>query len=320
MEQLTGKDLLEKMGELPTFEMDERKRQETVMKIRQAQPPKQKWGMFPQKAGIWAALAAMFIIIPILYITEFTSQKQQGSTGNIDIEEKFGLSYFGLRDGKNGLVGMDTNYGISEKASIMGPKEWVANDYRGSSKVMVFIWGNSDELIGKKLTLTATHKETGEDLTLVDQPLAGKHFDADAHLLTSFPVFPTDGLWELEYTINGEQFANYPIYVYEPYIEFKKATLLLSQSKIFAGEYQDVPLELEGADLPSQVTVKIHNLKEDFSQEFNFKKEDEFIRATDGKVFTGYSGTVTFLKSGNYEIEALGNSGEFEVRIPGEQE
>src|SRR4051794_19035332 len=112
MEQRTGKDLLEKMGELPTFEMDERKRQETIMNLRHAQPPKQKWGMFPQKASIWAALAAMFIIIPILYLTEITPRNQQGATGNIDIEEKWGLDYFGLRDGEKGYVGSDTNYGI----------------------------------------------------------------------------------------------------------------------------------------------------------------------------------------------------------------
>ncbi|OCA90521.1 hypothetical protein A8F94_01145 [Bacillus sp. FJAT-27225] len=321
MEHLTGKDLLEKMRELPAFEMNESNRQETIRKLRTAQPAKPKWGMFLQKAGIGAALAAVLLILPILYMNEVVPE--QGQHGAARPNEQVGASgepdYFSLRDGKIDVYGLDTNYGLPGKASIMGPTEWVAKDYRGGGKVMVFAWGDSRELVGKQLKLTAIHKKSGKELVLADMPLAGKHFDADAHILTSFPEFPTHGLWELNYEVADKPFASYSILVNEPYIEFEKATLLLSQTYIFAGEYNDLALEVEGEGLPSEIVVKIHNIKENFSQEFSFGNKAESIRATDGKVITSYSGSMTFLKSGSYTIEALGNSGEFEVRIPSDQ-
>ncbi|MDZ5471383.1 hypothetical protein SM124_06445 [Bacillus sp. 31A1R] len=315
MEHLTSKDLLKKMKELPQFEMEANKKHETIMKIREARTTKTKRKFSFQKAGVWAAIAAVFILFPVVYLTQvFPDQQKQGSL--VPNQESQEADYFALLDENMNPVGSDYNYGIPEKASIMGPKEWVANDERGSSKVFIFLWGEQDKLSGKKLTLTAKHKKTGDELLLSDRPLAGKLYNADAHLVSSLPVFPSDGEWELTYLIDEEIFAQYPVYVKESYLNFEDSTLLISKMDIFAGEYEKLQLEVEGADLPLEVTLKLYHPEEKNSQEFTFTKEDEFIRAKDNKVVTMYTGNITFLKSGHYEVEVLNNSGKLEVRRP----
>ncbi|MGN1402251.1 MAG: hypothetical protein ACI4XL_12205 [Bacillus sp. (in: firmicutes)] len=68
------------------------------------------------------------------------------------------------------------------------------------NKYMWHFWGVDD---GANLTVQATHEESGERITMIeDEQLAGKNNGADVHLSSSLGL-PKTGMWELNALVDA---------------------------------------------------------------------------------------------------------------------
>ena len=82
-------------------------------------------------------------------------------------------------------------------------------------KYMWHFWGNDNEFVGN-LTVNASHKESGEQLTILkDISLGGPNNEADQHTPTMMSL-PKEGLWKLDAYIGEKLFGSVIVKVHKP--------------------------------------------------------------------------------------------------------
>ena len=72
-----------------------------------------------------------------------------------------------------------------------------------AAKLMLYFWGNPSKLINQNYRVEAVNV-FNEKIILSEGLLSPPLNNEDAHTLTSFPAFPTEGKWQLSFlsTIN----------------------------------------------------------------------------------------------------------------------
>ncbi|MDF2854271.1 MAG: hypothetical protein K0Q87_122 [Neobacillus sp.] len=317
---MSEKDLLEMLSEFPKHELSTVKRTEMLKKIGEQRYKKKAFTFNIQRVAALAALFLLAIIAPILYFSNEEDGKNIGTGTVTEVEPAEQGVYFALEnEGKP--VYVDSNFGIPNKVSLLAPKEWVAYDHRGPSKIMVFLWGKEIDL-NQPLQIEATHIYTGEKRRLNGQ-LSGGMYGADAHAIVDFSfLFDMKGDWNLGFegtNTNGkeEKIGEFAIYVKDQYISLgRSSTLLISKEDLFAGFYKDASIEVSGENLPEEIELKITNKDESSDvTSFIFKNKTDYT-TTDGKPISMYTGDFQINKSGNYQFELLGFSEQVTVHKP----
>ncbi|MBU8879839.1 hypothetical protein BGM26_12650 [Bacillus sp. FJAT-29790] len=312
MPHLSDKKLLEKMKEFPDHELTSEQRNKIILNIRNHKVKERKFSFNWQKIGILGALLAIFILVPVLLIDSIGSDKDLRFGTNVEIGES-GV-YFALIDEKGNPHHADSNFGIPNKVSLLSPPEWIADDYRSVSKIMVYIWGDEEKLLYKDMKIEAVHIDSGLTQELAFLKLSGGIYGSDAHAVTSFPVFSKPGIWKLQFFLEDEPYAEFSIGVKEPYVKVGNSTILISQEDLLAGVYEDVSLEVEGADLPEKLKLELFRLEDGTKATFIFKDKTDYIKADNGQNISMYSGDLTLKKSGKYRMTILNQSSSIEVR------
>jgi len=319
LSNLSDKELLEMMGDFPKHELSTRQRMELLQGIREAGSRKQKKPFQLQRFGAFAALLVLVLMAPILYFSNTGEEHLPKSSTSVTMEAEEG-DYFGLMDEDGKRLYTDSNFGIPNKVSLLAPKEWVVWDNRGTSKVMVFLWGK-DLDVYQTLNIDATHVETGIKEHLNNAPLSGGMYGADASAIADFYPFDKRGKWNLEFTVynsNGEKkkIGEFSIYVKDHYVLMGNSTLLVSQEDLYAGFYEDAYIEVEGEDLPAEIELEIINEEneEDISS-FTFTDKTDYT-TTDGTNISMYKGDFQIKKSGKYSFRVLGQSNLVNIGMP----
>jgi hypothetical protein len=317
---MSEKGLLEMLSEFPKHELSTVKRTE-MLKIIGEQRYKKKVIKFNiQRVAALAALFLLVIIAPILYLSNEEDGKNTRNGAVTEVGQAEKGEYFALEN-QGKPIYVDSNYGIPNKVSLLAPKEWVAYDNRGPSKVMVFLWGKQIDL-NQSVQIEATHIYTGEKRQLNAQ-LSGGMYGADAHALVNFSfLFDMRGEWNLGFAVSNtsgkqEKIGEFSIYVKDQYISLgRSSTLLISKEDLFAGFYKDASIEVSGENLPEEIELKIIN-EDDSSNvtSFTFKNKTDYT-TTDGKPISMYTGDFQINKSGNYQFELLGFSEKVTVHKP----
>lgn len=315
MNNLSDKELLEMMADFPKHELSTKERTEMLKRISGEVVTKPKRQVNFQRIAAVAAMFILAIIGPMLYFSNTIGENNsQGGSGTTETQE---ANYFALKDKDGKPLYGNSNYGIPNKASLLAPEEWIANDKRSVAKMMIFLWGDYKEFANKPLYVDAVNKKTGEKERLTEAVLSGGIYGADAHALTSFKPFSSPGVWNLQFSVGNKEIATFPIYVKEAYITFGKSTLLISPEDLLAGVYEHEFIEVEGKNLPEEIELKIFELENGTSKTtaFPFKKVADYT-TTDGKTVSHYGGSFTLEKSGQYQFSVLEESQTVVVRKP----
>ncbi|MBO0960301.1 hypothetical protein J1P26_11365 [Neobacillus sp. MM2021_6] len=310
MSHLSDKELLDVLADFPKHELTTNQRTEMLKKFGSTDSYKLKRPFPFQRITALAAVFILILIAPILYFT--SREERTPKTGSTKIEVQEG-DYFALRDESGKPLYGDSNFGIPNKVSLLAPKEWVVWDQRGTSKIMVFVWGK-DFASDPTLSIDATHEATGIKQHLTNARLSGGKYGADAHALVTFTPFDKRGKWNLEFTVSNtvgekKKIGEFPIYVKDHYVLLgSKGTLLISQEDLYAGFYNDAYIEVSGENLPEEIELEI-NSEEDPSDtsKFTFKEKTDYT-TTNGEKISMYKGDFQIKKSGRYSFGVLGES------------
>nr|WP_263325356.1 hypothetical protein [Neobacillus sp. Marseille-Q6967] len=316
MNKLSEQELLETLSNFPKHELSTEKRMEIVKILGRQRTPKVKKVNLQRMAAI-AAMFVLVLIAPILYFLNGKSENisQNAKTGKEVIRAQEG-DYFALKDENGKPINADSNYGIPNKVSLLAPVKWIAKDKGSLAKMMVFLWGDYEkDFANKILKVNAVHVKTGVTAELAEAGVAGPHNGADAHVLTSFNEFAFPGVWNLEFSVGDKKVGEFSVYVKEPYVKVGNSTILISQEDLYAGFYEDVIIEVEGSDLPSEIKLQLFELDNAEVSEFTFKDKTDFT-TTAGKNISTFTGDFLFKKSGKYRLTILQQSEAVEVRKP----
>ena len=312
MTHLSDKELLTKMKILPAYELNEVQKTRIIKGIREQKAPRRRFGYSFQQVGVLGALLAILIIAPVLFLMHMELPETNSSAG---VERAEVGEYFALFNEAGKPIYLDSNYGIPGKVSLLLPIELIAEDYRGVSKIMVYLWGNSDDLINKDMKIEGVHVDSGYTQEMASFTLSNGMYGSDAHALTSFMPFEKQGDWNLKFIYKEETFGEFSVYVKEPYVEIDKATLMISKEDLVAGTFEDVNLEIEGENLPEQVKLRLFNLDDGTAEEFTFSDRTDFIKASTAKKASIFTGDLVLKNSGKYRITVLNQSVPIEVKV-----
>lgn len=307
---LSDKELLKKLKELPAYELNGEQKTRIIKSIREQKTPRGKFGFSFQRVGVLGALLAVLIIVPVLFLENMNLTETNSSAGveRAEIGRNFALFN---EDGKP--IYRDSNVGIPGKVSLF-PVEWVAEDDRGVAKIMVYLWGNPDDLVNQDMKIEGVHVGSGFTQEMASFALSSGMYGSDAHSLTSFKPFEKHGFWNLKFMFGEETFEEFSVYVKEPYVKIGEATLMISKEDLVAGTFEDVNLEVEGEHLPEEVKLRLYSLEDGTTEVFTFSDRMDFIKSSTGKKVSMYTGNIVLKKSGNYRITVLNQTEPVEVR------
>lgn len=309
MTHLSNKDLLKKMKELPVYELNSVQKNGIINRIREQKRPRRRSGFSFQRVGVFGALFAVLLIVSVLFLVNMELPETNFSAG---VERAEIGEYFALYNEARNPIYLDSNYGIPGKVSLLLPVELVAKDYRGVSKIMVYLWGN--DLINKDMKIEGVHVNSGYTQQLASFTLSNGMNGSDAHALTSFKPFEKHGYWNLKFIYSEGTFGEFSVYVKEPYVEIGKATLMISREDLLAGTIEDVNLEIEGEGLPEEVKLRLYSLEDGTAEVFTFSDRMDFIKSSTSQKVSIFTGDIVLKKSGKYRITVLEQSVPAEVR------
>jgi len=315
LNNLSDKELLEVMMDFPKHELNTKQRTEILKIISEAgsQKPKKQWKI--QRLGAICALFVFAALAPLLYYLNTGNRMNSSASDHAGSAEAEQADYFALTENGESFY-IDSNYGIPDKVSLLAPKDWIAKDERSVAKIMIFFWGNYEKkFANKNLTVNAIHEKTGVREQLASTTLSGPIYGADAHSMTSFKPFSDSGKWDLQFAIDGKEFAAFSIYVKKPYVQTDKWTLMMSQEDLYAGFYEDVPIEVTGEDLPEEIELEVFSLETGEITKFTFGNKSDYT-ASDGKKISMYQGDFQIKKSGQYRFTAVNSSQAVEIGRP----
>jgi len=281
----------------PKYTLDDKKKTRVLNVLKNHNNKKQK--------KLWlkpvAAIIFAFSLIGVILLNQF-DLFHQGKNGH-----HLETIMFSSPKGERFIV-EEHNYtaiGIQGKIGILDTFEnFVANDKRRVSKIMLYFWGNSEKLVNKKFRVEAK-SDQNENITLAKGMLMGPLYSEDAHTLTSFQPFTHEGTWELSFYIEDQRYSAFTVEVLPPLPKTKDFTLLESPKEIGVGK--ESVLNLEGTTKKDE-GVEVQLLDE----EGNVLDHSVFIQdvmyydsETLNEVF-GYTGTLTFPYKGTFILEIDG--------------
>jgi hypothetical protein len=316
LSQLSDKELLEVMAEFPKHALNTKQRTNILKVLGESGGRKQRNPINVQRFAAMAAVLIMLMIAPILYFShsEDKDTVKTGAKGETVQQVEKGDT-FALID-KNGSHYVDSNYGIPNQVSLLAPKDWVAADERSVAKMMIFLWGNYEkDFANKTLKVNATNVETGAKEQLATAVIAGGMYGADAHALTSFKPFTLSGAYNLEFMAGNKKVGEFSIYVKEPYVQIGDSTLMISKEDLYAGFYENVPIEVSGENLPPEIELELFQVETAEVTTYTFKDKTDYT-TTDGKQISVYTGDFQLKKSGKYRISVMQRSEVIDVRKP----
>lgn len=313
MTHLSDKELLKKMKELPAYELNVEQKTRIIKGIREQKTTRRRFGFSFQRAGVLVVLFAVLIIVPVLFLENMELPEMNSQAG---VQKAESGEYFTLFDEAGKPIYLDSNYGIPGKVSLLLPGELVAEDYRGVSKIMVYLWGNPNDLVKEDMKIEGVHVDSGFTQEMASFTLSKGLYGSDAHSLTSFKPFEKQGYWNLKFINDEGTFGEFSVYVKEPYVKIGKATLMISKEDLMAGTFEDVNLDVEGEDLPDQVKLRLYSLEDGTAEVFTFSDRMDFIKASNAKKVSSFTGDIVLKKSGKYRITVLNQSVPVEVREP----
>jgi hypothetical protein len=191
-------------------------------------------------------------------------------------------------------------FGVEGKLGILGASEsFVAEDARRGSKLMMYFWGDSSKLIDKNYRVEALNSYNNK-IILSEGVLTSPLYSEDAHTLTRFTPFPTEGKWQLSFFIEDQLFEEFTMEVLPPFPKTEHYTLINHPMELKVGEETEIYIE-SPAESGKKIEVKLINKKGSIVSEQIFIQDGTFIAGSGGYIYH-YSGNIKFPERDTWKL------------------
>ena len=291
------KNLQEKLKNLPKHTLNTEQKNNIMLSLKSKRKTQKKNQLLVSFISITVVCAIVFFLI-------ISENKEKGTWLN-ELKQAFQPQIeLTAQEGKvfeeppYEVIGVEGKIGI-----LVFNEQFVAEDSGRGAKLMIYFWGNESELVGKTYRIEAKNAY-GKELRLSEGVLDRPLYTDDAHTLTSFPPFPTEGKWQLSFFVEDQLFEEFTLNVLPPYPKTKNYTFGDSPMEIKVGKETDVFIA-STVDSGKEIKVELKNKKGRIVSEENFEQEEIFTGAT-GESTYNYSGSIKFPEKGTWTLEIGG--------------
>lgn len=191
-------------------------------------------------------------------------------------------------------------FGVEGKLGILGVSEkFVAEDARRGSKLMIYFWGDSSKLIDKSYRVEALNSYNNK-IILSEGVLTSPLHNEDAHTLTRFIPFPSEGKWQLSFFVDNQLFEEFSLEVLPPFPKTEHYTLNNQPLELRVGEETEVDIE-SSVESGEKIEVKLLNQKGKIVSAHVFIQDGTFIAGTGGYIYQ-YRGSMKFPEKGTWKL------------------
>lgn len=273
--------LQEELKRLPKYSLEIEQREKVLHSLRTKQKTLKKTIFLTPIITV----IGIFSVLLFLFLTNENNNKLSAQNGTV----------FTLPDRDQEVVGIEGKIGI-----LFLKEQFVAEDMRRVSKMMLYYWGEPNALVGKSYLVEAENKK-GTKVELSRGILSAGLYSEDAHALASFTPFPTEGEWQLSFYVEDVLFDAFTIDVYPPFPKTEHYTLLDSPKEIPVGEEYELNIESTIGE-KKQIEVQLLDDKGNIKQETIFHGEGFNIDASNSQEIYYYVGKITFKEHGTWKL------------------
>ncbi|WP_010095139.1 hypothetical protein [Ornithinibacillus scapharcae] len=209
---------------------------------------------------------------------------------NAPVGEKFTLS-----DTKQEVIGVQGSVALLNTFD-----HFVAEDHRRVAKQMIFFWGNPEELLNKQYKVEAM-SHTGEKITIANGTLFSPLHSEDAHTLTSFLPFTSEGEWQLSFYVEDTLHGTFTLNILPPFPKSKHYTLVDSPIEFEIGKASNFYIESSWQE-KKELEVKLLNKDGIAIEEAIFLLEATNLDASTNEPVYLFNGSLTFPYKGAWSL------------------
>ncbi|MBO0602310.1 hypothetical protein I2483_11595 [Sporosarcina sp. E16_3] len=189
--------------------------------------------------------------------------------------------------------------GIKGKVGMLFNGQFVAEDARRGSKMMLYFWGDSSEFAGKSYRVEARNTYD-EKIMISEGTFDGFLFGEDIQqILTSFPPFPNEGEWQLSFYMDDQLFEEFKIEVLPQFPKTEHYTLINDPMELTVDEKTEIYIE-SSVESGKEIEVKVLNKKGSIVSEHVFIQNGGSTVA--GSFIYHYQGNLKFPEKGTWAL------------------
>ncbi|ALC84400.1 hypothetical protein AM499_00135 [Bacillus sp. FJAT-22090] len=275
------KSLEEKLKNFPQYSLEIDKRNKILYLLKSKRTTQKYWTSLKPIMSF----LSLAIILLFLFLTSSLFNNYNVQHGAI----------FTLPDRNQQVIGVEGKIGI-----LVSKEQFVAEDRRRGAKLMLYFWGDAEKLVGKNYRVEAEDMN-GENIELTKGILSSGLNSEDAHALTSFIPFPTEGGWQLSFYVEDHLYEAFTINVLPPFPKTKHYTLLNSPKEIPIGKESELNIESTIGN-KEKIEVKLIDEKGNVKETSMFQLDSSAIDANTNQTIYHYSGEITWAEHGSWRL------------------
>ncbi|MDF2065254.1 hypothetical protein [Bacillus sp. Cr_A10] len=275
------KSLEEKLKNFPQYSLEIDKRNKILYLLKSKRTTQKYWTSLKPIMSF----LSLAIILLFLFLTSSLFNNYNVQHGAI----------FTLPDRNQQVIGVEGKIGI-----LVSKEQFVAEDRRRGAKLMLYFWGDVEKLVGKNYRVEAEGMN-GKNIELTKGILSSGLNSEDAHALTSFIPFPTEGGWQLSFYVEDRLYESFTINVLPPFPKTKHYTLLNSPKEIPVGKESELNIESTIGD-KEKIEVKLIDEKGNVKETSMFQLDSSAIDANTNQTIYHYSGEITWGEHGSWRL------------------
>lgn len=284
------KTLQEKLKNLPKYTLDEEQKERISLALQKEMKPRRRVQFVKPFAAFTLICATVFVLI-LSSDSSFNGLKQL-FLPQVELTSQQAVT-FNLADSIYEVTG------IEGKVGMLFNGQFVAEDARRGSKMMLYFWGDPSELVDKSFRVEARNTYN-EKIVISEGVFNGFLFGEDVQqILTSFTPFPAEGEWQLSFYLDDQLFEAFTIEVLPPFPKTGEYSLISHPMELTVGEGNEITIE-SSVESEKGIEVKLLNNKGRIMSEHIFNQGGSYIVA--GKNIYHYSGNITFPESGTWTL------------------
>ena len=275
------KELQNRLKNLPKYSLENKQKEKLLYTLRSKQNPHKK----PVFLTPILTIVGICSILFFLFLTQENHYKLSAQQGTVFI----------LPDRNQEVLGVEGKIGI-----LVFNEQFVAEDRRRGAKLMLYFWGDEHALVDKNFRVEAENTKR-EKIKLTEGVLSSGLYSEDAHTLTSFIPFPSEGEWQLSFYVEDELFETFTVNIFPPFPKTENYTMVDSPKEIPIGEAYEVYIQSEIGD-KEIIEVNLLDKKGNVVKNTIFKQESSVIDGGGGGTIYYYTGKLTWKDHGTWKL------------------
>ncbi|MFJ8066794.1 hypothetical protein ACIQYS_19660 [Psychrobacillus sp. NPDC096426] len=275
------KKLQNRLKNLPKYSLENEQKRKVLYMLRSKQNPHKKT-VFLTPILIIVGICSILFFLFLTHENDYKLSAQQGTV-------------FTLPDSNQKVLGVVDRIGV-----LVFNEQFVAEDRRRGAKLMLYFWGDEHALVDKNFRVEAENTKR-EKINLTEGVLSSGLYSEDAHTLTSFIPFPSEGVWQLSFYVEDVLFEAFTVNVFPPFPKTEHYTMVDSPKEIPIGKPYEVYLESVIGD-KEIIEVKLLDKKGKVVENTIFKLESSAIDGGGLGTIYYYKGKITWKEHGTWKL------------------